>query len=131
MMKLNSIKKGVAVVALSLGTLIPVHAQQSDPALTAAVIAQTVELKNIHKQRKKTQEKIIVAETAVTLALDRVHGVENKLLEYLSNAQGAMQNLYQIKRAGELVLTEIPKNCSHPNGCALSVYEAVGHFGEL
>ncbi len=26
------------------------------------------------------------------------------MLEYLSNAQGAMQNLYQIKRAGELVL---------------------------
>ena len=99
MMKLNSIEKGIAVVALSLGTFMPVHAQQSDPALTAAVIAQTVELKNIHKQRKKTQEKIIAAETAVTLALDRVHGVENKLLEYLSNAQGAMQNLYQIKRA--------------------------------
>ncbi len=111
-MKLNSIEKGMAVVALSLGTLVSVHAQQSDPALTAAVIAQTVELKNIHKQRKKTQEKIIAAETAVTLALDRVHNVENKLLEYLSNAQGAMQNLYQIKRAGELVLTEIPKNCS-------------------
>ena len=60
-MKLNSIEKGMAVVALSLGTLIPVHAQQSDPALTAAVIVQTVELKNIHKQRKKTQEKIITA----------------------------------------------------------------------
>ena len=40
-MKLNSIEKGMAVVALSLGTLIPVHAQQSDPALTAAIIAQT------------------------------------------------------------------------------------------
>lgn len=48
----------------------------------------------------------------MTVALDRVHNVEDKLLEYLSNAQGAMQNLYQIKRAGELVLTEIPKNCS-------------------
>ena len=34
------------------------------------------------------------------------------MLEYLSNAQGAMQNLYQIKRAGELVATEIPQNCS-------------------
>ena len=45
-------------------------------------------------------------------ALDRVHSVENKMLEYLSNAQGAMQNLYQIKRAGELVTVEIPKNCS-------------------
>lgn len=88
------------------------HAQQTDPALTAAVIAQTAELKSIHKKRKQTQEKIIAAETAVTLALDRVHGVENKMLEYLSNAQGAVQNLYQIKRAAELVTVEIPRNCS-------------------
>ena len=87
-----------------------VHAQQTDPTLTAAVILQTEELKSVHKKRKTTQEKIIAAETAVTLALDRVHSVENKMLEYLSNAQGAMQNLYQIKRAAELVTTEIPKN---------------------
>ncbi len=87
-----------------------VQAQQTDPTLTAAVILQTEELKSMHKKRKTTQEKIIAAETAVTLALDRVHNVENKMLEYLSNAQGAMQNLYQIKRAAELVTTEIPKN---------------------
>ena len=87
-----------------------VQAQQTDPTLTAAVILQTEELKSVHKKRKTTQEKIITAETAVTLALDRVHNVENKMLEYLSNAQGAMQNLYQIKRAAELVTTEIPKN---------------------
>ena len=111
-MKSSSIKKTMPVVVLSLGVAIPNHAQQTDPTLTAAVLAQTAELKSIHKQRKKTQEKIIAAETAVTVALDRVHNVEDKLLEYLSNAQGAMQNLYQIKRAGELVLTEIPKNCS-------------------
>jgi len=86
------------------------NAQQTDPTLTATVILQTEELKSIHKKRKTTQEKIIAAETAVTLALDRVHNVENKMLEYLSNAQGAMQNLYQIKRAAELVTTEIPKN---------------------
>ena len=85
-------------------------AQQTDPTLTATVILQTEELKSIHKKRKTTQEKIIAAETAVTLALDRVHNVQNKMLEYLSNAQGAMQNLYQIKRAAELVTTEIPKN---------------------
>ncbi len=88
----------------------PIKAQQTDPTLTATVIIQTEELKSIHKKRKTTQEKIIAAETAVTLALDRVHNVENKMLEYLSNAQGAMQNLYQIKRAAELVTTEIPKN---------------------
>ncbi len=110
-MKSSSIKKTMAVVVLSLGVAIPNHAQQTDPTLTAAVLAQTAELKSIHKQRKKTQEKIIAAETAVTVALDRVHSVEDKLLEYLSNAQGAVQNLYQIKRAGELVLTEIPRNC--------------------
>ena len=90
----------------------PVFAQQTDPTLTAAVLAQTAELKSIHKKRKKTQEQIIAAEAAVTVALDRVHSVENKMLEYLSNAQGAMQNLYQIKRAGELVAKEIPQNCN-------------------
>lgn len=90
--------------------IFPSYAQQTDPTLTATVILQTEELKSIHKKRKTTQEKIIAAETAVTLALDRVHDVENKMLEYLSNSQGAMQNLYQIKRAAELVTTEIPKN---------------------
>ncbi|WP_289744397.1 hypothetical protein [uncultured Duncaniella sp.] len=108
---------------------VQVRAQQTDPTLTAAVILQTEELKSIHKKRKSTQEKIIAAETAVTLALDRVHNVENKMLEYLSNAQGAMQNLYQIKRAAELVATEIPKNCDllrksvpgHLKGTAIAV----------
>ncbi len=106
-------KKGAVGLAISLSCLtsgLPLCAQQTDPTLTATVILQTEELKSIHKKRKKTQEQIIAAEAAVTVALDRVHAVENKMLEYLSNAQGAMQNLYQIKRAGELVLTEIPKN---------------------
>ena len=115
MKKRNSIKKCAAAAAICLCLLsgaMPVKAQQTDPTLTAAVLAQTAELNSIHKKRKSTQEKIIAAETAVTLALDRVHSVEDKMLEYLSNAQGAMQNLYQIKRATELVTTEIPQNCS-------------------
>ena len=99
----------LSVALLTLSSF-DVAAQQTDPTLTATVILQTEELKSIHKKRKTTQEKIIAAETAVTLALDRVHSVEDKMLEYLSNAQGAMQNLYQIKRAAELVTTEIPKN---------------------
>ena len=115
--------------AILLCGIVQVRAQQTDPTLTAAVILQTEELKSIHKKRKSTQEKIIAAETAVTLALDRVHNVENKMLDYLSNAQGAMQNLYQIKRAAELVATEIPKNCDllrksvpgHLKGTAIAV----------
>ena len=112
-MILNNGKTTVLAVLLGLAAgCLPCHAQQTDPALTAVVMAQTAELKNLHDKRRKTQEKIIAAETAVTLALDRVHSVEDKMLEYLSNAQGAMKNLYQIRRAGELVLTEIPQNCS-------------------
>lgn len=81
-----------ALLAFSLIAIpgMELAAQQTDPTLTAAVIAQTAELKSIHKKRKTTQERIIAAETAVTVALDRVHSVENKMLEYLSNAQGAM-----------------------------------------
>jgi hypothetical protein len=86
-------------------------------------------LKDIFKKRQKTQEQIIATETAVTVALDRVHSVENKMLEYLSNAQGAMQNLYQIKRCTELVGTEIPRNMNlvknsvpgHLKGTAIAV----------
>ncbi len=110
---MKSIKKKFIPLCLTLGFLSApeLSAQQTDPTLTAAVVAQTSALKDIHKKRRNLQQKIIAAEAAVTLALDRVHKVEDKMLEYLSNAQGAMQNLYQIKRAGELVLTEIPQNC--------------------
>lgn len=114
-MKRKSIKRQFVSLFI-IGSLVigglPVRAQQTDPALTAAVLAQTAELKSIHKKRKRRQEQIIAAEAAVTVALDRVHSVEDKMLEYLSNAQGAVQNLYQIKRAGELVTTEIPQNCN-------------------
>ena len=103
------IKFGLAGV-MATAFYLPCFSQQTDPTLTATVLLQTSELKSIYKTRKTTQEKIIAAETAVTLALDRVHSVENKMLEYLSNAQGAIQNLYQIKRAADLVTTEIPKN---------------------
>ena len=85
-------------------------AQQTDPTLTGAVAAQTEILKKIFKDREETQKKIIAAEAAVGLAMDRMHQVENKMLDYLSNAQGVMQNLYQIKRAAQLVGVEIPKN---------------------
>lgn len=85
-------------------------AQQTDPTLTGAVAAQTEILKKIFKDREETQKKIIAAETAVTVAMDRMHVVESKMLDYLSNAQGAMQNLYQIKRAAQLVTKEIPEN---------------------
>lgn len=89
--------KRIFIISLLGGlTFCPLMAQQTDPTLTGAVVAQSEMLKKIFKDREKTQKKIIAAEMAVTVAMDRMHKVEDKMLEYLSNAQGAMQNLYQI-----------------------------------
>ena len=119
----------IIIATMLLGVSLSMSAQQADPTLTGAVEAQSLMLKDIFKKRQKTQEQIIATETAVTVALDRVHSVENKMLEYLSNAQGAMQNLYQIKRGAELVGTEIPRNMNlvknsvpgHLKGTAIAV----------
>lgn len=119
----------IIIATMLLGVSLSMSAQQADPTLTGAVEAQSLMLKDIFKKRQKTQEQIIATETAVTVALDRVHSVENKMLEYLSNAQGAMQNLYQIKLCAELVGTEIPRNMNlvknsvpgHLKGTAIAV----------
>jgi hypothetical protein len=86
---------------------------QVDPALTSSITLQMTTLKSIYSKREKTQKQIIEAEAAVTLALDRMHKVESKVLDYMSNVQGAFQNLYQIKRAGELVMKDIPSNMNN------------------
>jgi predicted ribonuclease YlaK len=105
-------KKFILLTIFCTSVGIASYAQQTDPTLTGAVIAQSEMLKKIFNNREKTQNKIIIAETAVTAAMERMHKVEDQMLDYLSNVQGAMQNLYQIKRAAELTTTEIPKNMS-------------------
>ena len=107
---MKKMKRNVICMMILMGMSIESHAQQIDPALTGAVAAQSVMLNQLFSKREKTQQKIIAAEAAVTVAMDRMHKVEDQMLDYLSNAQGAMQNLYQIKRAAELVTTEIPQN---------------------
>ena len=84
----------------------------ADPVLAGAVTAQTLALESVYKERSKHQNAIIVAETAINGAMVQIHKVENKMLGYLSNAQGAMQNLYQLKRCYELFTTEIPEKIS-------------------
>ena len=107
-----AMKKKILCLAFIAGFVLKGNAQQTDPTLTGAVLTQTQKLKDLFKKREKTQQQIIATEAAVTLAMERMHQVEEKVLSYLSNAQGAMQNLYQIKRATELVAVEIPKNMS-------------------
>ena len=52
MQRIKSKVAALAILSAFLMNGLPSFAQQTDPALTGAVIAQTVELKNIHKQRK-------------------------------------------------------------------------------
>ena len=110
--KRESMRLRIISLCLAIAIAGRMEAQQTDPTLTGAVVAQTEILKKIFKDREETQNKIIAAEAAVSVAMDRMHAVENKMLDYLSNAQGAMQNLYQIKRAAQLVGVEIPQNMS-------------------
>lgn len=106
------IKLRVLSMALAVCFCMDGMAQQTDPTLTGAVAAQTAMLKQLFKKREKTQQQIIAAEASVALAMERMHQVEKNVLDYLMNAQGAMQNLYQLKRAMQLVTVEIPKNMS-------------------
>lgn len=105
----------IRLLTLSLVACLSIScfAQQTDPTLTGAVAAQTEMLKKIFKKREKTQQQIIATEASVALAMERIHYIEDQILSYLQNASGAMQNLYQIKRAAELVGVEIPKNMSY------------------
>lgn len=97
-------KTKVLLLSLLLIPSLRTMAVEIDPALAAAITAQTVLLKDVYDNRNKMQKSIVTAETASTLAVATLHKLENQMLEYLSNAQGAVQNLYQIKRAGELVI---------------------------
>jgi hypothetical protein len=103
-------KRKILCLLLAMSGSVCGFAQQTDPALTGAVAAQTKILKDLFKKREKTQQAIIASEASVFVAMERMHSLENKMLGYLQNAQGAMQNIYQIKRAAELVGVEIPKN---------------------
>ena len=114
-MKSHISKKKTFFIALLCCFNSYIHAAtvQVDPALAGAITLQMNTLKNIYSKREKTQNKIIAAEAAVTVALDQMHKVEDKVLGYMSNVQGAFKNLYQIKRAGELVVKEIPANMNN------------------
>ena len=85
------------------------YAQQTDPTLTAAVILQTEELKSAYKKRNETQNKLIEVQATVAGAMIEVHRVENTILEYMSNASSAMNDLYMLKRSAELVSVYIPE----------------------
>ena len=54
------------------------QAQQTDPALTAAVTAQTFTLKTLFDARKSTQEKILAATGIEEVQLRQLHDIEKR-----------------------------------------------------
>ena len=96
-----------------MACLCPIKASAGiDPVTAATVATQTLVLQNTYNDRAKQQKQLAAVETAVAGGLAAVHNVEKQMLDYLSNISGALQNLYQIKRAGELMI-EIPQNASN------------------
>ena len=65
-----------ATTCMLLIATLSVHAQQTDPALTAAVAAQTVTLGTLFDARKKTQEKILAATGIEEVQLKQLHDIE-------------------------------------------------------
>lgn len=104
---MNQVFKSAIILSLALSPLLA-DAQQTDPTLTATVVTQELSLKKAYEKREKTQNKILAAQATISLAMERVHSVEKTILDYMSNASAATQNLYQIKRAAELVAIKIP-----------------------
>ena len=100
----------LTIIAIMLTVTLTSRAQQTDPALTAAVTGQTFTLKSLFDARKSTQEKILAATGIEEVQLQQLHDIEKKVLDYMANVSGLMQNLYQVKRTTELVTVEIPRN---------------------
>ena len=85
-------------------------AQQTDPALLAAVEAQTKTLSDENKEQTKKLTSIQTSQLVIETSMTKLHDIENKVFNYLCNASSAVNNLRDIKRSGELLLVEIPAN---------------------
>ena len=64
-----------------LTVMLSSHAQQTDPALAAAVAAQTVTLSTLFDARKSTQQKILTATGIEEVQLKQLHDIEKKVLD--------------------------------------------------
>ena len=76
----------------------------TDPALAAAIVLQTETLEGAYKERKKHREAIETLQTSIALGLDRIHSVEDMILDYMGNASGVLTNMIQIKNIAEYTI---------------------------
>lgn len=104
-LKDNNFHRGVIISVLAaLILLFPISHMAEvvvvDPLTSGAIIEQTVQLESAYKKRANLRQQIIAAQTAISGGLAIIHTIENKTLDYMKNASGALQNMNQLKNIG-------------------------------
>lgn len=72
-----------------------------DPTLAALTTLQTSTMKDQYKKRNKMREATLTMQTTIATGLERIHDLEDKVLEYMGNASGALTNMIQIKNIAD------------------------------
>lgn len=80
--------------------------QQIDPALATAVAVSGASEVNALKDTKTAQQNIAAYQAAISIQMDRIRDVEEKVYDYLQNASSAIKNAIEIKQAG-VITSEI------------------------
>lgn len=124
----RALKSLVAMLMLMMVTL-PIHAQliDTDPALAAAIAAQTSTVKSELDKQNETQLAILGIDTGISLTLDSIHHYEQIVYDYLSKAQTVVEGATDIARCLELStevlagLGDLTKEArDHPQGVLVS-----------
>ena len=76
-----------------------------DPSLAATIALQTKTLGYHYNDRKKHREAIEALQTTIIGGLDRIHSVEDMILDYMGNASGVLTNMIQLKNIAEYTVT--------------------------
>ncbi len=80
--------------------------QQIDPALATAVAVSGASEVNALKDTKTAQQNIAAYQAAISIQMDKIRDVEEKVYDYLQNASSAIKNAIEIKQAG-VITSEI------------------------
>ena len=122
-----------AFFSLAIMAVLPVPANAIDvyvdPTMTATAIAATSALKNEHKSQTEKLTAIETMNLAISAELKKIHSIEDSVFKYLTNAQGFVDNLYDVKKCVELAAIDIPKSIAdcvgaipgHLQGTAISL----------
>lgn len=79
-----------------------------DPLTMTAITLQTNTLEGAYNKRIQSQALLLVEEEVIHRTLDGIHNIQKKTIDYLSQAQGAIQKLSQLKEIAQLAINDIP-----------------------